>query len=139
MGLCTFILRSVHCCALVGAFTFLALQPTVAAEQPLPSLGTLFYTPTQRLEIVRTRQHSEGMESSTSTQLQGVVLRSNGKSTVWVNGKALAEGAPQTPKTRGVDAVVDGKRLRVGESLDTLSGARTDIVAPGAVTAGAKR
>jgi hypothetical protein len=29
--------------------------------------------------------------------------------------------------------VVDGRRMLVGESVDRISGARTDVVAPGAV------
>jgi hypothetical protein len=112
----------------------LALEgnPAVAA----PALDTLLYTPAQRDDILRARQPQSGTSLLGSQQrLSGVVRRGNGKSTVWVNGKPLPEGAPKTPALKGIDAVLQGKRLRVGESIDPASGARTDLVAPGAVVA----
>ncbi len=66
--------------------------------------------------------------------LSGVVRRGNSKGTVWINGEALSEGSPRTPRIVGVDAVVQGRQLRVGESIDELSGVRRDVVVPGAVT-----
>ena len=114
--------------------TTLGLQNAVEAEQVAPELGTLFYTPAQRQEISRARGPETTLEVSDSTYLQGVVRRSQGKGTVWVNGKPLPEGQAHTPLIQGVDAVVDGKRLQVGQSLNKFSGTRTDLVAPGAVT-----
>ncbi len=106
-----------------------------ALETTLPELDTLFYSPAQRADIVGARQPQSGASMfGTVQQLTGVVRRSGGKSTVWVNGKAMQEGAAKTPPVQGVDAVVDGNRLRVGESVDALTGARADVVAPGAVT-----
>ena len=110
--------------------------PALALESAAPPLDVLFYTPAQRADIMRERQ-PQGSGTSlfgTVQRLSGVVRRGNGKSTVWVNGKPLAEGAPKAPALQGMDAVVEGKRLRVGESIDPLSGTRGDVVAPGAVT-----
>jgi hypothetical protein len=105
------------------------------ATDELPALDTLLYTPAQRQAIVRARQGlSEVQVQSTVQRLSGVVRRADSRGTVWLNGQALPEGAQSTPRIVGVDAVVRGKRLRVGESVDELSGAKTDVVAPGAVT-----
>jgi hypothetical protein len=106
-----------------------------ALETTLPELDTLFYSPAQRADIVGARQPQSGTSVfGTVQKLSGVVRRSGGNSTVWVNGRAMPEGAAKTPAVQGVDAVVDGKRLRVGESVDALTGARADVVAPGWVT-----
>ena len=106
-----------------------------ALESTGAELDTLFYSPAQRADIVGARQPQSGVSVfGTVQQLTGVVRRSGGKSTVWVNGKPMPEGAAKTPPVQGVDAVVDGKRLQVGESVDTLTGARGDVVTPGAVT-----
>ena len=98
-------------------------------------MHTLFYTPAQRADIVRARKGSaEDLSSAAISQFTGIVRRANGKSTVWVNDKALPEGDAKTPPIKGLDAVVEGQRLRVGESVDVFTGARGDVVAPGAVT-----
>lgn len=123
----------------LGVFAVLALQSTVAAMDAPPELGTLFYTVTQRLEISRARRPEASSEKSDVTYLQGVVRRSRGNGTVWLNGESLPEGQSRTPPIKGVDAVVDGKRLRVGQSVNKSSGARSDIVAPGAVTLGSPK
>ena len=106
-----------------------------ALESTGAELDTLFYSPAQRASIVGARQSQSGASVlGTVQQLTGVVRRSGGKSTVWVNGTPMQEGAAKTPPVQGVDAVVNGKRLQVGESVDALTGARADVVAPGAVT-----
>ena len=98
-------------------------------------MHTLFYTPAQRADIVRARKEpAEDLSSGAISQLTGVVRRTNGKSTVWINGKPQQEGNPKTPPIKGLDAVVEGQRLRVGEAVDVFTGARGDVVAPGAVT-----
>lgn len=127
--------RSV-CTPVCGVFCAAVLvgHPVLAVESPRAALGTLFYTPVQRQEISRARQSNPEVDSSSTVRLSGVVRRNDRKGTVWVNHKALPEGGANAPRLLGLDAVVDGKRLRVGESLDTLSGARSDLVAPGAVT-----
>jgi hypothetical protein len=120
-----------------AAWCAMCLLPVAAAatEPAMAGLDTLLYTPAQRQEIGRARLPQSGSDNTLlSTHLQGVVRRGNGKGTVWINGKALPQGAADTPRIQGVDAIVNGKQLRVGESIDPLSGTRTDVVEPGAVT-----
>ena len=112
---------------------------TAAAAAPADAgLGTLFYSPAERDEIVRERRGETGgaVLELTQKRLSGVVRRAGGKSTVWVNGEPLPEGATDTPALVGVDAVVKDKRLRVGESVDALTGDTSDLVPPGSVRAG---
>lgn len=99
------------------------LLPAWALESANADLDTLFYTPAQRSDIVGARQPQPGGSLLGKVQkFTGIVRRTNGKSTVWINGKAQQEGQPKTPLMHGVDAVVDGQRLRVGESVDSLTG-----------------
>jgi hypothetical protein len=121
--------------ALGGALALVGCA-ALAAGEPRVALDTLLYTPLQRQQILQARQSETGEQAVTTSvsHLQGVVRRGAGKSTVWVNGNSLPEGQAQTPVLRGVDAVLAGQRLRVGEAIDALSGARSDVVVPGTVT-----
>jgi len=119
-------LRAMLTVALCAPMLTLASKPA--------DLETLFYTPAQRQDISRSRQGLPGTDNAATTRLNGVVHRAGGKGTVWINDQAFAEGSPQTGQIKGVDAVVEGRRLRVGEAIDKASGARTDVVTPGAVT-----
>jgi hypothetical protein len=108
--------------------------PAWVGAGPVADLETLFYTPAERQAMTLRRSGQEGDAGVIATRLTGVVHRAGGKGTVWVNGKAYPEGSPGTGAIKGVDAVVDGRRLRVGEGIDTATGARVDVVTPGAVT-----
>ena len=101
-------------------------------------LGTLLYSPAERDEIVRARQGlADSLQEVTQKRLSGIVRRQGGKSTVWVNDEAMQEGDTDTPAIVGVDAVVKDKRLRVGQSVDALTGETHDLVPPGSVRASA--
>lgn len=119
---------------LVSAST---LCPLVhAAQADKADLSTLFYTPLERqaIQLARKGPQEEAQQASSLSRYQGIVRRGAGKSTLWINGKPLPEGARQTPPTLGFDAVVQGARLRVGQSIDSVSGQRSDVVVPGTVT-----
>lgn len=125
-------------CRGLGVLVLGSVVSGALAQTPPPDsapLDTLFYTPQERKAITLARKgvQDAGPESSLS-RYQGIVRRSAGKNTLWINGKALPQGAPGTPATVGLDALVDGTRLRVGQALDTSSGERSDVVVPGAVT-----
>ena len=116
-----------------------------AAQAAEPLMGTLFYSPAQRRAITAARKRP-GNESASvpliapkpsMTRLDGVVARERAHGTAWVNGEPLAQGAAKAPRILGLDAVVEGRRLRVGESVNSTTGTKTDIVAPGAVRKGA--
>lgn len=109
-------------------------MPTWVVASSVNDLETLFYTPAERQAITLRRHGQESAAATTAMRLTGVVQRAGGKGTVWVNDKAYPEGSPNTGAIKGVDAMVDGRRLRVGEGIDTSTGERVDIVAPGAVT-----
>ncbi len=118
----------------------------VAADE----LGRLFFSPAQRAQLDAARAQRDrrlpvtASMSSDTTELpaplgpevvtyEGVVRRSDGKSTVWINGR------PMTERTRDGDVNVLGVRrdgsvsvavpqadrsasLRVGQSMDVISG-----------------
>jgi len=109
-------------------------------------MGRLFFTPAQRasLDIARTRRarntlSTEGTEETAAPVAQsvtygGMVRRSDGRSTVWINGRPVNDGEPvggisvvgrirsdgsvslQVPQSgRSVD-------LKPGQSVELLSG-----------------
>lgn len=117
----------------------LVFLSTLATASPQPGMETLFYTPLERQNINRVRlsQVVPGTESDADAsfaKLSGVVRRAAGKGTVWINGTPVPEGASKAAKLRGVDAIVDGQQLHVGQSIDKSTGVRSDVVQPGAVT-----
>lgn len=99
-----------------------------AAEQ----LGRLFLTPERRQQLERQREYNiqeqKTLEGST-VKLDGVVVRSSGRKTVWINGHQqhdnhndLGVAASVSPRTPGVANIVDGGgktvRLRVGQEVN---------------------
>lgn len=92
-----------------------------AAGAAAETLGRLFFTPEQRAALDRQRQSGDGgmpVEEAASVRLDGVMKSSSGRSASWRNGQAVAGKEPG---------------LKVGETIDAASGARTDVVAAGAV------
>ncbi|OYT92839.1 MAG: hypothetical protein CFE43_06050 [Burkholderiales bacterium PBB3] len=135
-----------HFGGLAGALVLgIGLWIVSDAAQAAEPLGTLLYSPAQRQAIAAARKRPAGESASliplkpSTARLDGVVARESAKGTAWVNGEPMAQGAPKAPLLRGTDAVVEGRRLRVGESVDTTTGSKTDVVAPGAVRKGPTR
>lgn len=89
---------------LIPFLSIALLSATAAAQQPAP-LGRLFMTPEWRANLDRQRQldikETRNLEGGTM-RLDGVVARSSGKSTVWVNSRPQSESERDT----GVAAVV---------------------------------
>lgn len=79
-------------------------------------LGRLFYTPEQRAGLEKARLQNRTQTTPIITiaprpvTYDGVVLRSDGRSTRWVNGKPRT-GGTYTLETRG-------KSLKPGQTLD---------------------
>jgi hypothetical protein len=125
-----------------------AAAPAPAAAQ---ELGRLFFTPEQRTALdarrkarVPDKPAATPQVESPVTRVNGIVQRSGGKSTVWVNGEAIPEsaqagsqGAPQPAGAGRVSVPLgEGSRgldMRVGESLNRGSGEVSDIVGKGEV------
>lgn len=99
-------------------------------------LGRLFYTPEQRARMDVARQHErniriddeESVPQSASILLNGVIIRSDGKSTLWINNRLQNEPSPSATVGKGGEVRVvapDAKRsvrLKVGQSIDMTSG-----------------
>lgn len=123
------------------------LVPVVAgAQQPL---GRLFFTPEQR-ETLDARRRAGVQERaapvtiSPTTRLDGVVVRSQGKSTVWLDGNALPDGVrPEGVRVRrtndptrvriGVGEQGRYTSVRVGQQVDRTSGEIKDPIDPGGI------
>jgi len=113
-------------------------------------LGRLFFTPEQRDALdarrkARLPDKPAAVVASPTTRLDGYVMRSGGKSTVWVNGESIVEGA-QPEGLRVQPARGDPSRatvtvgetetripLRVGETLDRGSGEVRDVIGDGEI------
>lgn len=134
---------------LLAALLVWAAVPAHAfAAEPL---GRLFLTPERRATLERQRR--EGLLDAAAgagetISLDGTLTRSGGATTIWINGSprhaaAFAGSRASAPSVRShratVGADVPPSRLRVGESVNRATGARTDVIAPGAIRIGRPR
>jgi len=131
-----------------GLLSLALLAPAFAADAP--ELGRLFFTPERRSTLERQRtlnvQEAQSLQG-TSMSLDGVVYRSSGKATVWVNNQAQTEGessrtgvtATISPGTPGSALLAPGEeapaRLKVGETINRATGERNTRLGGGAVLA----
>ena len=122
----------------------LALSPAYAEDE----LGRLFFSPERRQHLDRQRQSNiptqvEMGEDPTLT-INGVVTRSSGKRTVWINSTAHNESDPKreitaTPVRKEPGRVVirtehaSNKDLRVGDSLNQSTGETRDLLEGGTI------
>ena len=94
----------------------LLLLPVVAqAAEP----GRLFYTPQQRLQIDarRSLEQAAAEPGASEVRLRGVVRRSDGKTTLWINGAAPERGRAGSQPGSATIALPDGTQaeMRVGD------------------------
>ena len=130
----------------LGMLLLFAALPSALHAQ---SLGRLFLTPEQRAALdlrrasrVPDKPAAVVVESPTA-RINGQVVRSDGRSTVWVNGQPVREGgqseglrvAPASPTADSVSlAVGEGSRrveLKVGESMNRDTGEVRDMLGEG--------
>jgi hypothetical protein len=122
----------------------LILLAAAAAAEPL---DRLFFTPERRASLERQRQlniqEAQTLEGA-SMSLDGMVVRSSGKNTVWVNKRAQPErsassGVSATVKGGGKAVVTAGEEtpaeLRVGESINRATREKNDGLGGGVVVA----
>jgi hypothetical protein len=112
------------------------LLPGVCFAQ---EVGRLFFTPEQRAALDARRKArvfdkpaAAPIVASPTTRLDGYVRRSDGRSTVWVNGALADEASPQADGRVSVP-VGDSQarvRLKPGEVLDRGNGEVTDVLGP---------
>lgn len=90
-----------------------------SASMPAGELGRLFYTPQQRVQIDARHSFEQATvePGASEVQLKGVVRRSDGKTTLWVNGAAPETGNPGRQPGSATVALPDGSRaeMRVGD------------------------
>ena len=125
--------------ALLLIVALVAPSASVAQE-----LGRLFFTPEQRKALDARRKArvpdkpAAAVVVSPTTRVDGLVKRSGGPSTVWVNGEALPEGSGDAPRIAPSLSVTlgDGGRrtaLKPGEILDRGTGEVRDIIGDGEI------
>jgi hypothetical protein len=131
---------------LVATFACAPCAPLQAEE-----LGRLFFAPEQRNALdARRRARIPDKPATTAiesplTNVNGFVSRSNGKSTVWINGEAMTEGSQPEgvqvhPRRNDASRVTIGigesetqVDLKVGQSFDRATGEVRDALQGGAV------
>lgn len=128
---------------LLMVFLLLPLAQGVAAE----SLDRLFFTPEKRVQLERQRQYNiqeaQSLEGATM-RLDGVVVRSSGKRTVWVNSRAQHDKAAPagvavdvSRRDPGQAVLTAGEEtpapLKVGESINRATRDKMDALGGGRV------
>jgi hypothetical protein len=116
---------------------FLVLLPSLAmaAEQ---TMGRLFFTPEQRARMDVARQQERNIRFDVEQQddapppaniiLNGVITRSDGKTTLWVNNRIQSEASQGASVGKGGEVRIitpeTGRSvpLKVGQSIDMSSG-----------------
>ena len=124
---------------LILAVAALTASPLPAAAEPL---GRLFFTPERRAALDRQRQYNI-QETRTiqggSMRLDGIVQRSSGRTTIWVNGVAQHERsdsagvAVRLPSNRADRATLTTgdeppAELRVGEAVNRGTRETNDVL-----------
>ena len=134
---------------LLAALSLPAKAAEVAAPPaPAPAIGRLFFTPEKRTLLERQRlsniRETQSLEGATMS-LDGVVQRSSGKSTVWINGHPQTEhdgtrtgvDVRLSPKNPGHAQLAPGEesptQLKVGEAINRATGERNDRLGGGVV------
>lgn len=108
-------------------------------NQSLDDLGTLFYSSSERAAVLKARLGEVDAPSANGLfSVDGVVKRTEGKSTVWINGRPIPEGQSPfpTPLRFAINVggiTVKGTRVRVGETLNLDNLQRSDFIAPGSL------
>ena len=90
------------------------------------SIGTVFFSPAERAALVAARS---GITQSATYTLTGITQRGAGKRVAWINGRAVTQVPPDAGiPTLVIDrdhVLIEKKVIKVGETLDIISGQRT--------------
>ena len=86
-------------------------------------LGRLFVTPQKRALLDELRHSNARLDPAQqldSVRLDGIVRRSSGKQTIWINGQSYNDHAPVTRMDESSARIISGSKagveLKVGES-----------------------
>lgn len=126
----------------------LALCTTASAQESTDELGRLFFTPERRQTLDRQRQlniqEKQEIPEDPTLTINGVVTRSSGKHTAWVNGVAQNEnempsGVMVTPRRKDPGKVVvqasesPAGNAWVGGTVNRNTGEATDLLNGGRI------
>jgi hypothetical protein len=125
---------------------FLALALVLPARMAMSEeLGRLFFSPGQRQELERRRSLNIQATVITREDLvnaTGVVTRSSGKSTIWLNGRPQDDVRKGQEPSRITVELGDGQppvSLKVGETLEMGKGQSKDGLNGGTVSVNRRR
>lgn len=120
--------------------------PKTYAEE---ALGRLFFTPERRQILDRQRQlniqEKQEIPEDPTLTINGVVTRSSGKRTVWINGMTQNENETQSGVTVMPNRNEPGKvvvqaeespsgKAKVGDTVNRNTGEATDLLNGGRIT-----
>lgn len=136
-----------------GVLGLIVLTPAAHAADE-PPLGRLFFSAEKRALLERQRnsnvKEAQTLQGATMS-LDGVVYRSSGKATVWINRQAQTESeasrtgvnAIVSPTTPGSALLAPGEeapaRLKVGEAMNRVTGERNTRLGGGSVASSLKQ
>ncbi|EXI81861.1 MAG: hypothetical protein AW10_00942 [Candidatus Accumulibacter appositus] len=124
----------------------LASGPSAVAEEQ--ALGRLFFTPERRQQLDYQREMNvldeQQAPADPTLTIDGIVTRSSGRRTAWVNGQAQHEddfwsGLTVTPRHGDPGTVLleisdaPAAKARVGQTVNRNSGETTDLLNGGRV------
>jgi hypothetical protein len=133
------------CKSLIAVLLAIALTPAAHAEE---ALGRLFFTPERRQTLDRQRllniQDTKQINEDPTLTINGVVTRSSGKHTSWINGTAQNENEKSgstvvTPRGNDPGNVVvqvsdaPSANARVGETVNRNTGESRDLLNSGRI------
>lgn len=144
----SFTARLTMLCLLVGSAAVSAQSATPSAQATPVPIQRLFFSAEKRATLDRQRtqnlQQIRSLQGST-LNLDGMVQRSSGKSTVWINGQPQNENEAArngvnvflSPKTPGRAQIAPGDEsptaLKVGETINRATGERNNRLGNGKV------
>ena len=127
-----------------GAYLLLGVGcPLAAAADDGEGLGRLFFTPERRQQLDRQREFNlvdqQQLPAEPTLTIDGIVIRSNGRRTAWVNGSPQNEDEPWngltvTPRHGDPGKVLvetgdsPAARTRVGQTVNRNTGESIDLL-----------
>ena len=113
------------------AVVLLAFCSLAQAADP-KALGRLFHTPEERRALDQERNAAgDGGRKDGQLTVNGVIYRSNGETTVWINQQMQHHEQHAAPRPSGRIRMADGQSLQVGETAG--KGKVEDLLEPGAI------
>ena len=120
----------------LATLALLTLTPPAWSQEE--ALGRLFFTPERRASLDRQRQLNQQQNRDTLTEskltLNGLVRRSTGRGTTWVNGTPVDDNTGRSGGSASLPTPAGATELRVGDTLNQASGEREDLLKGGSIS-----